>query len=197
MGGDARDRRGRGGGDRGRRGRGGDARGRRGRGGVVRGRRGRGGAARDHRGRGGTGRGRGVAGHCVSVDSESSSDDMSLREWVGRRKRELGSGRGRPRLSDSTSSEEEFCPSPTKRPRGGRGHGDVRAHGVRGREGMMVRKKFGRKYFDGEVVSTYVNSDSDSGSTRYHVKYTDGDSEDLSESDLNVHIDCYNSKYNR
>ena len=54
----------------------------------------------------------------------------------------------------------------------------------------MVRKKFGRRFFDGEIVRT-------DDSNRCHVKYTDGDSEDLSEDELKTHIVCYNSKYDR
>ena len=84
-----------------------------------------------------------------------------------------------------------------ERGRGGArgGRGGVRGRGVvSGRYdiGMKVRKKFKTIYFDGEIVSKYV----DSGSNMWHVKYTDGDSEDLSEDELKVHIKCYNNKYN-
>ena len=51
----------------------------------------------------------------------------------------------------------------------------------------MVRKRFGRRCFDGEIVDKYVESDK----SRWHVKYTDGDSEDLSEDELKVHIEHY------
>ena len=56
--------------------------------------------------------------------------------------------------------------------------------------GMKIRKKFGRRFFDGEIVRI-------DDSNRCHVKYTDGDSEDLSEDELKTHIACYNIKYDR
>ena len=148
------------------------------------------------RGRGARGRGT----HLNSVNNVSDADtedDIPLREGIVRqrvlghiarprtqgRAVRRGEGTSRPQVNEFSSSEDEFQLNPAKR----------RCEEDKYDSGMMVRKKFGRRYFDGEIVSKY----DENGSNRWHVKYTDGDSEDFSDDELKVHIEQYNRKYNR
>ena len=55
-------------------------------------------------------------------------------------------------------------------------------HKPKYRVGVMVRKKFGDKYFNGKIIR--INR----SNGQCHIKYCDGDSESMSEEEIEQHI---------
>ena len=156
------------------RGRGARARGSgRGRGGA----RGSGGARGHGRGRGGS-RGRGSG---RVIDSSSSEDEFVLTTG---HERGCGDARGRGHgtVSDGTSSEDELLSSIQNRFK------SERKYPI----GTKIRKKFGRKCYNGSIVR--LRNDENE---HWHVKYSDGDSESLSEEELRSSVEMYNKKYKK
>ena len=169
-----------------------NARGRRGRGRCARGRRGRGRVARGSRGRDSRGRrGRCARGRHGRV--------MRVRRGGVTIKRGCGV------INSNSSSEEEFCLSkPRCRRRIVSDSSSTSTSSSSSEDvllcdlisdkypiGTRVRKKFGRQCFDGSIVSRNIVD------KHWHVKYTDGDSESMSEDELRTHIEQYNTKYNK
>jgi len=71
-------------------------------------------------------------------------------------------------LSDSSSDKQLLC--------------DVIHHKPKYRVGVRVRKKFGDKFYNGTI--TRVNR----SNGQCHIKYCDGDSENMSEDEIKQHI---------
>ena len=136
--------------------------------------RGRGRSVERGRGRGrsvGRGRGRGRGRGGVSDEDSSSEEEFVLSRRTHNRRRRIV-----PSSSTDTDTEEniplnEFV---------------SRLRSCRYPIGTRIRKKFGDRYYNGRVVRV------DSAKKQWHVKYSDDDSESLSEGEVQSCVQLYN-----